>query len=381
MATGDETQAGPIPPGPGNGIGRRGGPGYGRAGETQPVGHEPGADETIAYPIGGGPDLPPAARARPVDHNPGPDQLSRFGGPGPEPETPPFVDRAPKPQILAPQASQWEEGGQEIEVVKSNRVGLILLFLLALVVVAVVALGLAARSVLTGGDDEVAAVDQTQDSDDATGGEVIPPEPAETTVPATTVPDPATVLQIAVAEDPFICDGGVRPFATISGAEPGEQVTFTSPQSSGIQPGTAAEDGTLPIRWQCDPEQIGTTWDITAAGVVSGKSVQFSFTGADATGSTDTTVPSTVLNINLIEDPFRCDGVTRIFGGLSGADPNEQIAFSSPQSSGIQPGTADANGELEIRWQCDDTQVGTQWELTATGVTSGRSATFTFTGS
>ncbi|MEM7273781.1 MAG: hypothetical protein AAF547_11925 [Actinomycetota bacterium] len=337
-------------------------------------------DQTMAFTVGNGPDLPPPVRTRPANANPepDPDQLARFGGAGPEPDAPPpLSSRAPKPQILAPQASEWETNRQEVEVVKGNRVGLVLLFLLALLVVAVVALGLAARSVFGGGSD----ADLVADGTDTTADDGAIVDQTTTTLPTTTTVDPATQLLVAVTEDPFICDGSVRQFAMITGATPGEQVAFTSPQSSGIQPGTAAEDGTLAIRWQCDPEQVGTTWELTATGAQSGKSVQFSFTGADADGSTATTVPSTTLEITLIEDPFRCDGETRIFGGLSGADANEQIAFSSPQSSGIQPGMADANGELSIRWNCDASQIGTEWQLTATGVTSGRSVTFTFTGS
>jgi hypothetical protein len=157
-----------------------------------------------------------------------------------------------------------------------------------------------------------------------------------------------------------------------------------------LSSGTADGDGVLPIRWNCDPEQAGTVWELTAAGVTSGKSVTFIFAGAlaadEATGTTTaTTGPSTAapteLTVQLTENPFRCDGVTRVFGTLSGATPNEEILFSSPQSSGLSSGTAGEDGTLPIRWQCDADQAATVWELTATGATSGRSVTFSLTGS
>lgn len=308
------------------------------------------------------------------------DQLNRFGGPGPAPDVPFKEPRVGRAQILAPQANEWETNLQEVEVVKSSRFGLALLFLVGLLVVAVVALGLAARSVLSGGDDVATTEvdDGTAVTDESTtdGGDT------ETEVTPTTAaaPDPNGLL-ISLTEDPFICDGGVRPFANLSGAAPGEAVAFTSPQSSGILPGTAAADGSLTIRWQCDPEQIGTTWDITATGETSGKTVTFSFTGADSAGATATIPGPTELTVSLIESPFKCDGETRIFGGLTGAASDEEIAFTSPQASGLRNGQADADGALPIRWQCDAAQAGMTWELTATGVTSGRAVTFTFTGS
>ncbi|MEM7326211.1 MAG: hypothetical protein AAF531_24210 [Actinomycetota bacterium] len=369
MATGDETQAGPRPslpprqtqpPGPDNGIGLGGSRSEGSSffdddpGRTQRMGQDPSP--------------PPAT--------PPPDPTAAFpAGSLREP-------RVGQARILAPQANEWETNFQEVEVVKTNRFGLALLFLLGLLVVAIVALGLAARSVFNSGDD-VATTGNGTDSateeplieDGAVGAD----QDAEATTTTVAVPLDNQLL-IALTEDPFVCDGGVRPFANLTGAAAGEQIEFTSPQSSGIQPGTAEADGTLTIRWQCDPEQVGTIWDITAAGATSGKTVTFSITGADASGATATVPGPTELTVSLIESPFNCNGETRIFGGLTGAEPNEEIAFTSPQASGLRNGQADADGSLPIRWQCDAEQAGMMWELTATGVTSGRSVTFTFSG-
>ena len=122
-------------------------------------------------------------------------------------------------------------------------------------------------------------------------------------------------------------------------------------------------------------------------GTVSGKSATFIFAGALTPGdsSTGTTAASgadpAALEVTLIEDPFSCNNEARIFGGLAGASANEQVSFTSPQATGISPGTADADGNLDVRWVCGPEQVGTTWEITATGVDSGRSVTFSLTGS
>ncbi|MGI9598844.1 MAG: hypothetical protein ACR2QK_21950 [Acidimicrobiales bacterium] len=305
--------------------------------------------------------------------------LDQFGTGGPDPDYPGQRVGTARPQILANQATEWEANLQEVEIVKSRRTGLVLLFLLALLVVAVIALGLAALSVFRDGDD-LTPVESGQATTDSTEPGQAADESA-TTLPTSTVPpapDP-NQLQVVVTEEPFLCDGGTRQFAELSGAAPNEEVAFSSPQSEGLKSGTADANGVLPIRWQCDPEQAGTTWQLTATGVESGKTVTFIFAGATQPAGSTTVVP-TELTVNLVENPFVCNSETRIFGGLSGADPNETVAFSSPQASSILPGTADADGALPIRWQCDPEQAGTTWELTATGETSGRTVTFSFVG-
>ena len=159
----------------------------------------------------------------------------------------------------------------------------------------------------------------------------------------------------------------------------------------------AGPDGTLNIRWSCEPDQAGTTWELTATGATSAKTVTFIFSGAltaeeaipadgadgaaAATPEVTTAPAAGALAIELLEDPFVCNSETRVFGSLTGAEPGEEIAFTSPQATGIRNGTADASGNLDIRWSCDSTQAGTTWELTATGVASARVGTVSFTGS
>lgn len=355
MATGDETQAGARP--------------------SLPP-HRPGLfqdqAETVPTPEIGGASTPPP------EFEPPPHRASdSFGSDFPS-DFPSTRPAGPKPHILAPQANEWATNQQEIEVVKSRRTGAVLLFLFALLGVAIIALGLAALSVFRGGDDLVADPGTEAGADDTAGGTDGTVD-LSTTVPLAETPDP-NALDVVLTEQPFVCDGGTRPFAQISGAAADEQVTFTSPQSPNILPGTADAAGELPIRWQCDPDQAGITWELTATGVTSGKSVTFIFAGAVDAGGTVVDSEPTELMVVLTEDPFSCDGVSRVFGSLSGAEPGEQVGFSSPQASGILNGTAGDDGNLDIRWQCDADRVGTTWELTATGLTSGRTVTFSFSG-
>ncbi len=304
---------------------------------------------------------------------------------------------AGRPQILAPQANEWDSAHQEPEHVRRRGPGgPILLFLLAGLVVAVVALGAAAWSVFGGGGGSDGEVADGQTVGDGTGEEVADPtdstlDPTPTTEPAAPV-DP-NALQVSLADDSFLCDGETREFGQITGADPNEEVSFTSPQVESLRPGSADATGSLPIRWSCTPDQAGTTWELTATGVTSSRTVTFLFAGVsepadDATAAPgeDTTAPATgqpaeEMVVEIVEDPFVCDGTVRVFGELTGADPTEEVAFTSPQASDISSGTADDTGALSIRWSCSPDQAGTTWELVATGVTSGRTASFSFTGS
>ena len=119
--------------------------------------------------------------------------------------------------------------------------------------------------------------------------------------------------------------------------------------------------------------------DLDAAPVVDDSTTTTLATTTSTTSTTLTTLPPG-LNIQLQSPDFECDGTAREFGTISGAAPDEEIAFTSPQSPNLRTGQADANGELPIRWSCTPDQVGMVWELTATGVTSGLSGTVVFTG-
>lgn len=296
---------------------------------------------------------------------------------------------AGRPQILAPQANDPLLPTPTVHEVKRRRTGPVLV----LAALLIVGIGAALAAVyFQFGRDETAATATSSTTTPVTTTSV-----TTTSVPTTVDPN---ALQVVLTEDPFVCDGDSRQIGLISQAEPNEEIAFSSPQAENLSPGQAGPDGTLPIRWQCDADQVGEVWNLTAAGVTSGKVAIFVVNGvapgqanpdgaaSAITSTTESSATETTsapaggtLSVTIDEDPFTCNGETRQFGTLSGAEPNEEIGFTSPQASGIGSGNADANGERVIRWSCTPAQAGTVWEVTATGATSGRTVTFTFTGS
>lgn len=283
----------------------------------------------------------------------------------------------------------YEDDYRSEEFTASRRgPGQIMWFVLAAVAVVVLGLAFAAMSVLGGGDDLDATADSTTTSQATTTS-------LSTTTTASTLPPNALDMQLL--SPLFVCDGSTQQLGRIAGAAASEEVTFTSPQSSSIKPGQADAAGNLDIRWNCGPEQIGTVWELTATGATSGKTATVTFTGASAeqaaaatgvgddgaTGSTeDAQAPSALgpLTVTITENPFSCDGEARQFAVLNGATAGAEIAFTSPQASNIRSGTADANGDLAVRWVCSPDQVGTVWDLTATEAETNRSVDFAITG-
>lgn len=92
---------------------------------------------------------------------------------------------------------------------------------------------------------------------------------------------PATVerLTVTLTENPFRCDGGSRELGYVSGAAPGEQITFSSPQLGTLHTGTAGQDGQVPLTWLCQPSDAGSTWQVIGTGT-NGATVSFTVTGA-----------------------------------------------------------------------------------------------------
>jgi hypothetical protein len=115
------------------------------------------------------------------------------------------------------------------------------------------------------------------------------------------------------------------------------------------------------------------TWELTATGDLSERTVTFLVTGAPAPLAPDPTLTMT-------EDPFRCDGSTRYFATITGFAPREFVDFESPQADAISQGQADADGAILLRWTCDPNDSGTVWNVTATGATSARSIKFQIRG-
>jgi len=261
--------------------------------------------------------------------------------------------------------------------------GFLAVFLIAALVVALGAAGYAAYSVLQGTDDLEDTVTEASTTTTA--------ELTTTSSTSTTVATPPPGLNIQLTSDQFVCNSQVREFGLITGATPEEEIAFTSPQSPNLRSGQADEFGRLPIRWSCTADQVDTVWELTATGAVSGLSATAVFTGVPegtvveeaATTTTTAATTTTTLGefvVTLTENPFTCDGEARVFGMLTGATPDGQISFTSPQASDITPGPADETGSRPVRWQCTPEQAGTVWELTATDDESGRAITFQLSG-
>ena len=260
--------------------------------------------------------------------------------------------------------------------------GFIASFAVAALLVALAAGAYAVYSVLQESDsgDDAFLLDSTTTTIETT----------TTVATTTTLPPPPPGLNIVLDSPDFVCDGTVKQFGTISGATPDEEIAFTSPQSSNLRSGQADANGQLPIRWVCDPDQIGKIWELTATGAVSGLSGTVTFTGVaegqqsalpDDSQTTVTTQPELGdMAITITENPFACNGTARVFGTISGATPNGTISFTSPQASNIRSGEADASGNRDVRWVCDAAQAGTIWQLTATDDATGRTVVWELTG-
>jgi hypothetical protein len=82
-----------------------------------------------------------------------------------------------------------------------------------------------------------------------------------------------------------VCDGAGRPLGTLSGALPGETVTFWSPQLGDLLSGQADAAGTVALHWQCDPGEAGSAWTVVATGGSSGATAQFTVEGAGPAGA------------------------------------------------------------------------------------------------
>jgi hypothetical protein len=189
-----------------------------------------------------------------------------------------------------------------------------------------------------------------------------------------TDPDAIDTLQISLDEDTFICDGTTRILGQLSNAASGEPVTFAAERADDLVDGAADAEGRLTLRWQCSPDEAGT-WQVTAHGLESDRVGEFTIVGvAPPPGELLT------LTVEVVEDPFLCDGGSRAFGTVSGFLPDEAVHFTSPQAEDLNDGRADGTGALQVRWTCGAAEASTVWELTATGAQSGRTITFTLAG-
>ncbi|MEM7096374.1 MAG: glycoside hydrolase domain-containing protein [Actinomycetota bacterium] len=97
---------------------------------------------------------------------------------------------------------------------------------------------------------------------------------------------------------------------------------------------------------------------------------------------TPSAIAQGLVQVQLDEDPFVCDGGTRIIGTVDGFGAGEDVEFRSPQIDGGADGifsvrTADDLGVVEMKWSCTAPKM---WEVSVRGRASNLGATFTIVG-
>jgi hypothetical protein len=80
-------------------------------------------------------------------------------------------------------------------------------------------------------------------------------------------------LGVALIEQPFACNGGARQFGFVTGAAPGETITFADDAGSDYLPGKADTSGRLVIQWECRPADAIQAVHLSAVGGTSGRRV------------------------------------------------------------------------------------------------------------
>ncbi len=181
-------------------------------------------------------------------------------------------------------------------------------------------------------------------------------------------------LRADVFNNGVFCDGTARKAAIIFGAEPGETIAFSSPMPVEVVDGVADDQGTYQLLWSCEPNEASLSWDLTATGSTSNRSVTLRLNGShqDPGGRTLVFTPA--------RRPLVCDGTSRSVGRLENAEPNEPVDFTAAGVESLRQGQADRAGALTVNWRCQPEESETTWTVQATGQGSGRVATFEISG-
>ncbi len=244
----------------------------------------------------------------------------------------------------------------KLDHVESNRT--------AVAVVVFVVLLLLSACVSEPGDGAAADTEPAAEADDAAdaaGG-----EGAE-----------ATEMSFSPEANGLICDGTRQVVGVLSGANPYEPIDFDAPGSPMVLVGEAKADGTLAIYWTCPPSQGNRQWPVTARGMDSQRSVAFTVDGRLPPPPNEGGIA-----VEVVENPFSCDGEERVLVELTNLTPNVEVNFEiTPESEPFVGSQADADGNLTLYWRCGDEQVRTAWQVEVVESTpEPRRATFLFAG-
>lgn len=176
------------------------------------------------------------------------------------------------------------------------------------------------------------------------------------------------------ADVSVICDGSERKAGTVEQAEPGEVIEFATPLPIEVPAGQADAEGHYPLIWSCEPEEASLRWDLTAEGVESERTVEFTVVGAPAKPDEQP------ITVDLYVDRVVCDGDRTEVGVVDGLQPAETVIFESDQDGVSAQPTAAGDGTLVFGWRCRPPDIDQTWEVTVTAVDSERSTTFRLTG-
>ncbi len=179
---------------------------------------------------------------------------------------------------------------------------------------------------------------------------------------------------------PLLCNNTRQIVGWVEGTEPGETVSFTSPDVDDLVEGSASLAGRVEVNWSCAPEETGESWPLTAKAVETGRTVTFT-----VAGSLPEPVAEGPIQAAVAENPFVCDRSRRTVAQLVNLTPGASVAFEATPGGVVPGGRATLDGTLDVFWVCTRDDDGTQWTITATEVgppdTESRAISFSFTGS
>jgi hypothetical protein len=194
------------------------------------------------------------------------------------------------------------------------------------------------------------------------------------TVDGAAAPLEQVPISVTLYDDGLVCDGLRHEVGVVEGLSPGETVTLDSDQGGDESVAKAGSDGVFVVGWSCRTGDVDQTWEVTVRGEETGRTTGFSLDGLRWDGDA-------LMVVESAEPEVVCDVERYPVARLAGLFPGETVTFASPQSTGVRrEGRADADGNLDLFWSCDRSDVGTTWEVTATATEGGETTTIVFTG-
>ncbi len=213
------------------------------------------------------------------------------------------------------------------------------------------------------------------------------PPTTATTPPTTATTVPSGSLSVSFTENPFVCDSGLRQFGTVSGAQPGERITFTSPQLGTLVPGTAKLGrethhpmGMRPTRRRRLLASHRTGHQQQPNHHIHRHRQSRHDNHNHTTANNHNEAASGVLVGVVHREPVRVRQRSPPVRNRkrSAARREDHLHVATTEHSCPEP--RNSAGRLTIQWECDPPDAGDSWQVTARGTSSNRTTTFTVTG-